>query len=246
MTHDDLKASLPAFALGALDRDEQVVVARHVETCAECQAELATLQRVVDGIGLEAAPVTPPAALRGRVLDRVARDPGTALILEGRQPTMARPVSRPVWLMPLAMAASLVLAAAALFYAFTVRGELAALRRVNAVMQSPDVIRVDLKGQAVAAGATGRAFWSRTQGLVFSAAQLPALPASRVYQLWTITGTAASSAGLLATDGRGGASLAIALPPDAPRPDALGVTIEPAGGSPSPTLPIVMLGATGQ
>jgi len=30
----------------------------------------------------------------------------------------------------------------------------------------------------------------------------------------------------------------------APRPDAFGVTIEPAGGSPTPTMPIVLVGTS--
>ena len=61
MTHDELRESLPAFALGALDADERQVVASHVETCAACQAELIELERVVSGIGLDAPPVSPPA-----------------------------------------------------------------------------------------------------------------------------------------------------------------------------------------
>ena len=240
MTHDELKGSLPALALGALDRDEQALVSAHLATCEDCRAELATLQRVVNGIGLEAEPVTPPAGLRAKVLDRVAREPQTT-----------RPVGRSAgargdWFMPLALAASMLVAAAAAFYAYQMRADLADLRRVNAIVQATDTVRVDLKGQETAAGATARAFWNKGRGLVFQASQLPALPAGRVYQLWTIKGNVPTSAGLLVTDGQGGGSLTITLPADAARPDAFGVTIEPAGGSASPTLPIVLIGATPQ
>jgi anti-sigma factor RsiW len=55
MTHEQLRDLLPALSLGALDADERREVAAHVSTCAECAAELAALERVVDGIGLEAA-----------------------------------------------------------------------------------------------------------------------------------------------------------------------------------------------
>ena len=65
MTHDELKDSLPAFALDALDPHERAEVAAHVATCAACTAELAVLDRVVAGVGLEAPPVTPPSGSQG-------------------------------------------------------------------------------------------------------------------------------------------------------------------------------------
>src|ERR1700755_1011064 len=101
------------------------------------------------------------------------------------------------------MAASLALAAAASFYAFSLRTELGALRasvasgsqeaarlrqevvtlrreyvnlsRALTVLKAPDMRRADLKGQAPAPGATGRAFWSQAAGLLFAADRLPAL-----------------------------------------------------------------------
>ena len=148
--------------------------------------------------------------------------------------------------MPLALAASLIFAAAAVFYSFSLRREVANLQTVVRVIQSPDLLNVVVKGQDVASSASGRALWSRSSGLVFSAQRLPMLPAGRVYQLWTITGKTATSAGLMTPDANGAAFVAISVAPDAARPDAFGVTIEPAGGSASPTMPIVMLGASGQ
>jgi len=246
MTHDELKDALSALALGALDPAERDVVQAHVRECAECQAELAVLSRVVDGIGLEAKPVTPPAALRAKVMARVTAQPkqapSTFTPRAASKPTSARiPL-----MLPLALAASLILAMAALFYAFTLRGEISDLRKIVGVIQSPDLLSVVVKGQDTAANASGRALWSRSSGLVFSAQRLPPLPAGRVYQLWTITGKTATSAGLMTPDTNGTAFVTMPVSPDAPRPDAFGVTIEPAGGSATPTMPIVMLGASGQ
>jgi hypothetical protein len=42
--------------------------------------------------------------------------------------------------------------------------------------------------------AAGRAFWSRSAGLMFTAEGLPALPKDKVYQLWTIKGAVATGA----------------------------------------------------
>jgi anti-sigma-K factor RskA len=79
-------------------------------------------------------------------------------------------------------------------------------------------------------------------GVFFSASGLPSLEAGRVYQLWTIKGTTATSAGTMLPDAKGLIVHAAAGPTE--RPDAFGVTVEPAGGSAAPTLPVIMLGRT--
>ena len=110
------------------------------------------------------------------------------------------------------------------------------LQAHNEVMFAPDTLRVDLAGQPVAPGASARAFMSRQTGMVFTANQLPKLPADKVYQLWVIPqGQAPVSAGLLAPDASGHATLLAKVSPDLPPPAVVAVTIEPAGGVPAPT-----------
>src|SRR4029078_1305549 len=68
-----------------------------------------------------------------------------------------------------------------------------------AVLVAPDVARIDLAGQpGQAPSASGRAFWSRARGMVFSATSLPAPPPGRTYQVWVVTKDPAPlSAGLV-------------------------------------------------
>ena len=50
------------------------------------------------------------------------------------------------------------------------------IRLVNAttgILAAPDVVRVDLKGEPAAPAAIGRAFWSRSRGVLFTANALP-------------------------------------------------------------------------
>jgi len=273
MTHEQLRDLLPALSLGALDADERREVAAHVSTCAECTAELAALERVVQGIALEAPPVTPPAALKGKVLARIEDERAGKVTAMSRMPVpahMAQP--RPLWAHGLALAASLALAVGASLYAWALkseililrqdvaatseeasklRGDLATLRRnwvevtkAMDVLRAPDMLKVDLKGQATLPSGTGRAFWSRSAGLMFTAEGLPALPQGKVYQLWTIKGAVATGAGTFVPDAGGAASVTAIVAAGAEVPDAFGVTIEPAGGSATPTMPIVMVGGT--
>lgn len=111
------------------------------------------------------------------------------------------------------------------------------LRLEAAVFMAPDVNKVDLAGQPVAPGASARAFWSRSRGVVFAANNLPALPAGKTYQLWFVPGNAAPvSAGLITPDATGSATVHFITPPTTPEKiAAMAVTLEPEGGVPAPT-----------
>jgi anti-sigma-K factor RskA len=208
---------------------------------------------ILQGLGQAVPQIDPPAALRARVLASVAGAPP------------ARPAAARSVLWPLATAAALVLAAGLGLYTSQLRGRIGNLEndlrdaraRANsaeqraadalqiasgarisvAVLTAPDVARIDLAGQApVAPRASARAFWSRSRGMVFTASDLPPLPAGRVYQLWVVTAQPAPlSAGLLTPDARGSVNVTFNTSPDIPQPVALAVTIEPAGGAPAPT-----------
>jgi len=106
-----------------------------------------------------------------------------------------------------------------------------------AVLAAPDLARVDLAGQPVAPRAAARAFWSRSRGLVFTASNLPALPAGRTYQLWVLSAQAPpfGSGLLLKPDPNGRVTMVFEVPADLPKPTAMAVTIEPEGGVPAPT-----------
>lgn len=112
-----------------------------------------------------------------------------------------------------------------------------------AVLTAPDVARIDLAGQPGAPKASGRAYWSRARGMVFSAAALPPPPSGRTYQVWVVTSAPAPiSAGLVAPDDAGHVDVVFATPQDIPQPVAVAVTLEPSGGVPSPTGPKVLVG----
>jgi len=110
------------------------------------------------------------------------------------------------------------------------------------VLTAPDLARIDLAGQATAPTARGRALWSRERGMVFTASNLPPLPAGRVYQVWVVTAGARISAGLIMPDDSGRSTTVFATPPDIPQPVAVAVTLEPAGGVPQPTGAFYLLG----
>jgi anti-sigma-K factor RskA len=74
---------------------------------------------------------------------------------------------------------------------------------------------------------------------------MPQLDPTRAYQLWLVpSGGAPVPVGLLQVSADGSSSHSTPLA-DVPAATAVAVTIEPAGGSQTPTTPIVMVGNLG-
>ncbi len=69
---------------------------------------------------------------------------------------------------------------------------------------------------------------------------LPALPEDQEYQVWIITGKGPASAGIFSSTDS--VEQLVNLPTDFFGADAVGVSVEPRGGSPQPTGDIVLLG----
>lgn len=82
----------------------------------------------------------------------------------------------------------------------------------------------------------------RASASVLVVSGLQPLPAGQAYQFWLIKGDTPIGAGLFEVDAQGRAILEVASTANPAVFDAIGVSIEPAGGSPQPTGDIVMLG----
>lgn len=105
---------------------------------------------------------------------------------------------------------------------------------IAALLSAPDAL---VASGATSAGGTATVVASpRAAAMVFTSTGLPVLPPSSVYELWFIRGGGARPAGLVPL------TAAPVLAPGLAAGDAIGVTVEPAGGSPAPTTtPIVVL-----
>ncbi|MFQ5674927.1 MAG: cupin domain-containing protein [bacterium] len=75
MNHDKIKQLCAAYALGALDEADRLVVEEHLqENCPSCMKILAEFGVVVGGLGLTAAPVTPRPELKKKILHEAMHD----------------------------------------------------------------------------------------------------------------------------------------------------------------------------
>lgn len=95
---------------------------------------------------------------------------------------------------------------------------------------------------ATSAGGTATVVASRRDGsVVFTSTGLPVLPPSSVYELWFIGSAGVRPAGLMPSPDPAAAAVLV-LASGLAADDAIGVTVEPAGGTDAPTTtPIVVL-----
>lgn len=230
----DVHALSGAYAVDALDDLERVRFERHLAECAECRAEVASLGETA-AVLAETTATEPPAGLRDRVLADIATvRPLPPLTTPAAAPvTERRPHGRRFRLASMAAAAALIAAVGvggAVWHPWS-DDTSATLSAADAVLQAPDArsTSVDL-----ADGATAEVVHSTSLGrAVLVTHRMPPPPEGEVYQLWLDQpGRGMVSAGLMTSDDP---DQKVVLSGDAATAKAAGITVEPAGGSTSPT-----------
>lgn len=241
MTSPEMHTLSGAYAVDALTEHERARFRRHLDECPACAVEVRELQGAAARLG-GAAAEQPPAHLRERVLAQVRvtrQEPPSA----GRESSSrARSATGfPRWLGALAVAAAVVgLALAGVFGGIAMhtnnklegtQQQMAQAREHYApmaeILSAPDAHT--MHGEAsIGGGATVVA--SRSQdSVMFMPSELPTSSADQAYQVWLMgrDGTA-RSAGMV-SDASGGMVMAHGISDAA----GVGVTVEPAGGSPT-------------
>jgi anti-sigma-K factor RskA len=235
----DVHALSGAYAIDALDDAERAQFEQHLALCGECRAEVAGLQEA--GAELAATTMaTPSAALRARVLADVAQvrplppvvaPPAGVTDLAAHRSRRRRPLL-------LAAAAAAVVAAVSVtgFVVDRTADEPTTVQQAlpdptEAVLAASDAETHATDLPEVEGTATATVVRSRELGqAVIMTQNMPVLPRSEVYQLWLRVDGDMKPAGLMtATDST------VLLEGDATDAEAIGVTVEPAGGSPRPT-----------
>ena len=272
MTHDQARDVMPLYVVDADDAATRAELVAHLATCEACRQALREYQQAADALAQSLPQIRPRPELRARTLAAIVNpETPTEGATIHRIPTPPpAPVGRGGWPPWLAAAAALVAAVAGVGLMRT-RAELTEMRTTLAVWQArvadaersaqasqatlvtyrrqldvmtaDDLLLVSLSGLPPANAAQAKAFVSQSQNaILFTARDLPALPAARVYQLWAVAGGQAISAGTFVPDARGRSRLVAEVPALTTRPDALAVTVEPEGGVPAPTGPKYLLG----
>ena len=228
--HEATQALLPAYALDVTDRGEQRSVEAHLRRCAACRATLADYLALGDDLAYALPAVTAPRHLEAQLRRKIAPVPRAAgwwTWLGG-------------WRAP-ALAALLILLIGANFYwldrAHSAEQQVAVLAGLTSAAGVPL--------PASAAEADSRGIFYRTPDgrlALLCVYELPPLPEGKVYQAWLVRGNERDSGGLFQVTPRGDGILVIGAARPLADYTAIGVTVEPAGGSSGPTSPRVIGG----
>lgn len=205
------------YALDALSVEEERIFEAHLAHCQRCREDVAAFTETGAELAFATPPTAVPAALRGRILEAARREHSSVVTL------------RPRWAYP-AVAAAAVAACAAIglgVWAATLHSRLGSAQALHGLPLSG-------AGGSVVVGRGGEA------ALVVSG--LAAAPTGKTYEVWVMRGAAAEPAGLFSA--RSGATTVVRLTRRVAVGDRVGVTLEPAGGSPHPTSKPLVLSAT--
>ncbi|MEU7599461.1 anti-sigma factor [Streptomyces sp. NPDC041003] len=238
----DVHVLAAAYALNALDADEREEFAAHLSGCEACRQDAADFEATAARLAAATAEV-PPTLMKQRTMATV----DGVRQLPPRVPT-ASPVSFRGMLrrraVPLALAASLAAAASFAGLAAWQNQENRRLEQqarqteqrldtVSAVLAAPDARTVH--GRAANGAFTTVVASDRQNKAVFSATGLPVPATDRTYQLWLDHDGTMRPAGFIRRDGT------VLIDGDPAGAGAVGLTLEPAGGSPQPTTAPLLL-----
>ncbi|MFF5503720.1 anti-sigma factor domain-containing protein [Streptomyces roseolus] len=231
-----------AYALGALDDAERRDFDAHIETCEACRLEAAEFQATTARLAAAVAQPPPPGA-KARVMAAID---GVRQLPPRVPPTGATPLLGGILRRrapALALAASVAAAALGGVAVWQTQNgqELEQRARqaqrqldaISGVLAAPDARTVH--GKAVNGALTTVVSSDQQNRAVFTAADLPAPGAGKTYQLWLDHDGTMLPAGLIDHDGT---VLLMGDPADA---GAVGLTLEPDGGSAQPTTDPLLL-----
>jgi anti-sigma-K factor RskA len=226
---------LPAYAIGSLDTDELQRVEEHLLGCWICRNESHDFQTIAEELSLTAPQAEPSRELKDRLRQRLHRARPQARV----SPPESR---RPFWerLLPAWGLASLLLIVGLTASTFLLWQRINHLEYATA----PGGMRaVPLRATDAAPQATGFVLIS-TDGadgaLVVDG--LPPLGESQQYQLWLIRNGQRTSGAVFSTDEKAYGGTRIRAPRSLLEYSAVGITIEPTGGSMYPTGKQVLAG----
>jgi anti-sigma-K factor RskA len=224
---------LPAYALDCLDEDEAIYVSEHLATCPRCNSELKVYQEIADSLPLAAPMVHPPASVKRKLMERIRSD-SLGLKTQSLRPKSRNLLSGLFQRVPPGLAlASLVIIIALISTNILLWNRVS---RLNPASPQTAMSIISLQGTQNMPDATGLIVISQDGDhgtLVVD--HLQPLSQTEQYQLWLIVNGNRTNGGVFSVDNAGYGSLWV----NSPRPlkdyASFGVTIEPSGGSPSPT-----------
>ena len=189
MEQDRLHELSAAYALDALDGDEEQAFEEHLAACPDCRADVLAFRETAGALAYETAGPPPPPTLRDRILTQARAERSNVVPLRRR------------WALPAAAALAAAASVAAVafgIWAASLHSQLGEQRAAAAEVQT----LVGAEGSLVVAPSGDAALVVR---------KLPPAPPGKTYEAWVIQGGTARPAGLFTASG-GRTAIGLARP----------------------------------
>jgi hypothetical protein len=261
--HPQYAETLALYALGALDNPQELAeLESHLGTCGECRRELEALRADTALLALSAVGPKPPDRARQRLLSAIAAEPRVSKKAP-RPYAVGRLRAR--WFTFAPVAVMLMLAIFSILLGFEVRranretkaaraevermqaelartnAELAQNKAIGELMHASDAWPLTLVNVKTPPQPQMKIIYSQQKGsLLLMASNAPMLPENKIYELWLLPadGSAPMPAGWFKPDTKGHGMMFHQMTAGVSA-KGFAVTIEPANGSQTPTMPIV-------
>jgi anti-sigma-K factor RskA len=262
--HPQFAEALALYAMGALDNPQDLAALQtHLGTCGDCRRELEALRADTALLALSATGPQPPARSRDRLLKAVAAEPR---VEKRNQQRYAVGRLRRRWATLAPVTVMLLLAVFSILLWRDLRNTRQALRHTHAeleqlqlelarthkdlaeakmvhdLLHAPDAWPLTLVSKKTPPQPQIKTVYSKQQGtLLLMASNVTPLPENKIYQLWLMPadGSAPMSVGWFKPDSKGNGMMFHKMSSGVAA-KGFAVTVENAGGSQTPTMPIVM------
>ena len=222
---------LPAYALGCLDEEEDRLVSEHIVTCAKCNGQFWEYRSTVDAMAYGSPGVCPPDSLKQKLMQRFQTTAEKPCV---SQPAIKHRKLKSLWqsLSPTWAFASLALIVSLSVINLLQWNHTQRLQKKVAV----ELVVLKMKGTDRAPKGDGTFVISqdRKKG-VLVASDLPIPNENQQYQLWMKKNSQQVNGGIFSVTSTGYAVVEIQSKESLSNFRSFEITLEPAGGSSTPT-----------
>lgn len=268
--HDHVNELLAVYALGGLEPEEVKRVEAHLAECPACRKEAGEALALVGLIAQSMPAARPSETTRAQVLNRIRMKPGPRPRVERpARPRLQRAVaalgaiviaaflgwnvllnnelnhvSRQVATQAQAVEALSQQATQQAQRVEDLQRQTDTQQQVVGWVTSPGTQAYDLASQGPIPGAGGRVYVDEgSRNIVVVVQHLRPLGPEQTYQLWIVTPTGLQPSELFTVNQKGWGMTWVEAPPGLANFSGIGVSVEPAGGSKTPTQ-VVLAGGT--
>ncbi len=267
--HPTREEDFDLYALGALEGDEKLAIESHISACADCTRKLAEARGRLALLAFAVPQSNPSPNVKERLMVQVRASRGSAAVTPESAASARAPraVDRPAsggffgrWWAAVLVPVGVVLAIATIVLwnqkvqldrrladvhaqIEKQQTQLDEARELASLFESKDTITIALAPQPGVPPTSAHVMYNAKMGMLMYDGNLVPTPANKSYELWLVptTGDPINAGVFNPVPGQSNHWM-MKLPPGI-SPKAFAVSLEPAGGMPQPTGPMVLVGA---